>query len=401
VIRNVDNLEGTTTPVPRAGKSESRESFRREVLVSLGATGSEVDALLGYGFSRFAGKAVPPLPLPDEPFVSVWQDYAEEASRRGVVVVLRKKLVQLRFPIRAGISGEEGYRAATLRGNFPGPGEPALEWIDPGGVKLFLHETPVGAIPVLTVRDRRDFITLVRALSMRNEPGAVPESMGAATVTGLNNWDRIARYRLAWEADHAVLAALGGWLAEFARLIPRRERYEDRLIILSEGEYSGVAPPMVGMTDALWREASLVIRREHECFHYFTKRVFGSMNHAIHDELLADYAGIAAAAGRFRADWFLWFMGLENFPRYRDGGRLQNYLGDPQPGAGVFAILQRLVKAAAENVEHFEAGMRAVKGNAVPGRTAMLLAMAALHLEELASADAGKLIAEKLQAPYH
>lgn len=396
MIRNINDLEGTIPSVPRAEDRESRECFRRGVLVSLGASGSEVDALLGYGCSRFSAKEVPLLPLTDEPFVPVWYDYDAEASGRGVFPVLREKLIQLRCPIREGISREEWYRAATLRGNFPGPEQAALAVIEPEGLKLFLHATPAGTIPVLTVRNRSDFVALVRALSMRNEPGPVPESMGAAMVSGLNNWDRIARYRRAWEAEHLAEAAAGGWPAEFSRLIPRQELYQDRLIILSEGGYSGVTADMVGMTAEAWRKASLLIRLEHECVHYFTMRVFGSMKNALHDEFIADYAGISAAAGAFRADWFLLFLGLEDYPSYRRGGRLQNYLVNPMPGARVFAILQRLVKEAAENLEDFETRMRAAKGAAAPGRTAMLLALAALHLEELASAAAGRFLEEKL-----
>ncbi len=395
---NINDLAGTIVSASFAEDRKARGRFRRAKLVALGASGSEADELLAYGCNRFVGQAVLPFPTTDEPFVPVWCDYTHEAAGRGVFPVLREKLVQLRFPIREGISGEEAYRAATLKGNFPDPEQTALEVIDPGGLKLFLHATPAGRIPVLTVRERSDFVVLVRALSQRNEPGPVPESMGATMVSGLNNWDRIARYRRAWETEHPTEAATGGWPAEFSLLIPRRELYQDRLIILSEGEYSGVAAERVGMTDEAWRAASLIIRREHEGVHYFTKRLFGSMNNAVHDELLADYAGIAAAAGSFRADWFLLFMGLEDYPNYRWGGRLQNYLGDQQPGARVFTILARLIKEAAENIELFDTRMRKAKGAAAPGLTAMLLVIAALHLEELASADAERLLGEKLSA---
>jgi hypothetical protein len=380
---------------------EQRERYRRKVLVSLGATGSDIDKLLGYGCSRFIGMKAPSLPLADEPFVRAWHDYAEEAAGRGVFPVLREKLVQLRFPIREGISREEGYRAATLRGHLPDPRQTALELADPEGLKLLLHGTPAGTIPVLTVRDRSDFTALLCALSMRNEPVPVPESMGAAMVSGLNNWDRIARHRRTWETAHPAEAAAGRWPAEFSLLIARKELYQDRIIILNEGGYSGVPAQMVGMTDRAWRKASLVIRLEHECIHYFTKRVFGSMKNAVHDEFIADYAGIAAAAGAFRADWLLLFVGLEDFPNYRQGGRLQNYLGNPQPDSGVFTILKRLVKEAAENLERFETRTLAAKGAARPRRTEMLLALAGLHMEELASADARKFIEEELMAVGH
>ena len=83
----------------------------------------------------------------------------------------------------------------------------------------------------------------------------------------------------------------------------------------------------LGLAEAEWREMSLVIRREHECAHYFTRRLFGSMRNNLLDELIADYAGLVAATGRFRADWFLRFIGLEEFPRYRPGGRLDLYRG--------------------------------------------------------------------------
>jgi len=36
--------------------------------------------------------------------------------------------------------------------------------------------------------------------------------------------------------------------------------------------------------------------------------------------------GIIEAFGEYHADLFLRFMGLEDYPKYRNGGRLQNYL---------------------------------------------------------------------------
>ena len=68
---------------------------------------------------------------------------------------------------------------------------------------------------------------------------------------------------------------------------------------------------------------------EHECAHYLTKRVTGSMSNNLLDELLADYVGIVAAAGTYRGDWALEFLGLEDYPAYRNGARLQNYRGSP------------------------------------------------------------------------
>ncbi|MEH2229412.1 MAG: hypothetical protein V7K71_07160 [Nostoc sp.] len=103
-----------------------------------------------------------------------------------------------------------------------------------------------------------------------------------------------------------------------------------------------------------WLRLSLIIRLEHECCHYFTRRVFGSMRNNVLDELIADYQGIVAANnGRYRADWFLRFVGLEKFPNYQEGGRLENYRGNPALSDGAFRILQVFVKQAAENLEIF------------------------------------------------
>jgi hypothetical protein len=131
----------------------------------------------------------------------------------------------------------------------------------------------------------------------------------------------------------------------------QKEQYQDRFILLSEGPYSAVPAHELELDDEPWRKLSLVIRREHECAHYFTRRVFGSMRNHLLDELIADYCGIYAALGRFRADWFLRFVGLEKFPHYREGGRLQNYRGDPPLSDAAFTVLQAVVKVAAEKLE--------------------------------------------------
>jgi hypothetical protein len=375
------------------------EPLRRKVLADLGTTAPEMEELLAFGHSRFSGLEPPSLPLNDEPFVPVWHEYAAEATERGVFPVLREKLVQLRFPIQAGISGTEKYRAATRKGISPESALPGWAPVDPAGLRLFLHQTPAGAIPVLTARNRQDFVTLVRALSMRNEPEPVPESMGATMISGLNNWDRIARYRILWEKDNPLAAAIGGWSAEFSRLIARKELYQDRLIILSEGGYSNVSADTLGLPEGEWLRISRLIRLEHECTHYLTLRLFGSMRNAVHDEFLADYAGIVAALGHYRPEWFLLFMGLEGFPAYRSGGRLENYQANPPVSPGVFTILQRLLKKATENVARWDNRIRKSGATHFPDHTQMLVALAVMHLEELAAEGADRLLNDKLENP--
>jgi hypothetical protein len=365
---------------------------RMDLLASYDATGSEIEELLAYdrnAFDRHGANTPPVLPLPAEPHVAAWERYALEAAQDGAFAALRRRLVQLRFPIREGISQTDAYRAATLRG-MPTEGmteASGLVLARPDELRLIVHPSPAGPIPVLIPGDRADFVTLVRALRMRNEPVPVPGSMGACMVAGLNNWDRIREYRRRWEAESDD-SSEDGWQREFRRLVPRKELYQDRFLIISDGPYSNVAASEIGFSEQEWRRASATIRLEHECTHYFTLRVLGSMRNNLLDELIADYEGITAAAGRYRADWFLRFMGLESFPAYREGGRLQNYRGQPPLSEGAFRVLQRLVKDAAENLRRLEADPTYSPPRRPDERAGTLLALTGFRLEELADPEA-------------
>jgi hypothetical protein len=363
--------------------------LRAEVLRAHGAGEHEVAELLAYGGPPFGS---PPSggewPLPDEPFAAVWDEYAADSARRGAWPALRERLVQLRFPIAAGVGASDAYRAATGRGLLPGDGE-GLQPVAPERVRVFVHETPAGRLPVVAAGAREDFEALVRALTRRNEPDPVPASMGACIVGGYNNWDRVARLRRAWEEE---TGGGGDWGAAFASVMPRKELYQDRFVLLSSGPYSGTPAAEVGRTEEEWARDSFAIRLEHECAHYFTRRVFGSMTNTLRDELIADFMGISAAAGRFRADWLLRFMGLERFPEYREGGRLQNYRGTPPLSDGAFAVLQRLVHAAAHRLEETAAGLPPL--NTPARRAAVLVALCGHDLEEMAAGELEVKLAE-------
>jgi hypothetical protein len=352
---------------------DSRRDLRASVLASLGAGGAESAELLAYNENVFqtAAAAELPFPLSDEPFTAVWEEYAAAGFP-----ALLGSLPQLSFPVEAGISESAAYRAATRKGSpVRGSGLPLRS---PGDCEIRIHQTPAGRIPLLITRVRQDFVLLVQALTMRNEPAPVPDSMGACMVAGFNNWDRVARYRASWEAEHPG----EDWDAEFQRLIPQKHLYQDRFIILSDGPYSGVPAAALGFDEQQWRAMSLVIRREHECAHYFTRRMFQSMRNNILDELIADYCGITAACGVYRADWFLRFTGLEDFPRYREGGRLQNYRAGLSDTS--FGLLQKLVERASRNLEQFDRDHAAVlrQPHSLPR---LLVTLSQFTLEELAS----------------
>lgn len=360
---------------------------RARVLRDLGASESEVDELLRYNQNLFrVPDPLPTFPLPDEPFVEAWEEYVREAAARGVFPVLRDALVQLRFPVAPGISETEAYQAAIRRGILPPDDAPGLALEAPERLRLFLHPTAAGRLPVLVAGARADFVALVRALARKGEPEPVPDSMGALVVGGYVNWGRVARLRAAWEAGDVDLGEMTEW--SLGAIRDRKELYQDRFVVLSDGPYSGVPSSDMGMPDDEWRRLSLTIRLEHECAHYFTRRVLGSMRNALHDELIADYCGISAAVGRFRADWFLRFLGLEDETAYRPGGRLEIYRGTPPLSDGAFAILQRLVRRAAAHLEATDAAL-GPEFRTTEGRARVVLALAGLPLEELARVDGG------------
>lgn len=371
--------------------ADERRRLRAAVLDRLGAGEAVRDELLAYNDPAFDVDGAPPpdsLPLADEPHVAVWAEYA--AGVNGPFQALQEALVQLRFPVRAGISELPAYRAVTLSGDPPELSGLAtgLQLRHPDEVRLDIVATPGGRLPVITGCGRADFVALLQALAYKNEPATIADSQGAATVAGLNNWDRIERYRRAWRGAHPE----GDWDEEFHHVIARRELYKDRFMILSDGPYSSVPAERLGLAEERWRELSVTIRMHHECTHYATSRLFGSMRNRALDELIADYFGISAAIGNFRDDWALLFLGLESFPDYREGGRLQNYRAELSDDG--FGVLQRLVRDAVLNLARFDARL-SDRDRTPSGQANVLLALASFSIEELAARGADDTLAER------
>ncbi len=167
----------------------------------------------------------------------------------------------------------------------------SVELKDYKSLKTGLFQSFGGRIPVMHMKDREEFEDLIRRIFYKGEKREIPSSMGAMTVRG--------------------------WKDIFGQ--------NHRAVLLSDGYYSAVSSEIIGLSPEGWKEKSLIIRRTHELAHYYTLRAFGFMNTALKDELIADAMGLIEAFGEYRRDLFLRFMGLENYPQYRWGGRLQNY----------------------------------------------------------------------------
>jgi hypothetical protein len=372
--------------------ADDRRALRARVLASFGAVGLITEELLSYNdHSILHSNPDVPLsfPLAAEPHVAAWEAYAAEAAQHGAWEVLRDRLVQLRFPIQQGISQTGAYRDVTRRGVSPANVTEAtgLTLTAAEQLRLWLHPSLAGPLPVLCTSERSDFVRLVQALSCRNEPATVPAAQGACLVSGLNNWDRVRQLRERWLAEGGTVET---WPEEFRRIMPQKALYQDRFVIVSDGYYSNVPAEAMGLSAEEWRRLSLTIRVEHEATHYLTLRLFSSMRNNLLDELIADYAGIVAGCGRYRADWFLRFVGLEDFPQYREGGRLENYRGQPPLSEEAFRVLQALVKAAAENLERLDAH-RFTGPRTAEEQARLLIALYQRTLEELASGEGAAL----------
>jgi hypothetical protein len=330
------------------------------------------------------------LPLADEPFVDFWRPLVADARGRGAWPALVERLPQLRFPIAAGISDTDPYRAATRRGVPPAdiPEATGLALERPEDLELQLHPSAAGHIPLLLVRHRPDFVTLLQALAHRNEPRLIPTGQGALMVSGYNNWCRISELKRQWEARSDEKKP-PTWGDELTRLQGHKELYQDCFILLSDGPYSAVLAADLALDEATWRERSLVLRRDHECAHYFTLRLFGSMRNHLQDELMADFAGLVGAFGQYRAEWFLRFLGAGAFDR--PGRRLDLYRGNPPLADAAFAQLQHQVAAAARNLERFD---QARERSSDPHDTARVLTvLARFSIEELAKEGAEERLA--------
>jgi hypothetical protein len=364
----------------------SDAGFARRTLEGFGASGEVLESLVAYTANQFdPGRlSASRLALQDSPQMEAWDEYARAARRDGVMPTLAARLVQLRFPIQAGISQTDAYRAATRRGIAPGD-DTMLALEDPDGLELVLHPTLAGRVPVITCGTRGDFISLVQALSCRNEPEPVPASMGACIVNGLNNWDRVSRVRQRMEAERGAPFDAQEWSEEFHAIAQDKALYQDRLILLSQEPYSAVPAAALGLNDVEWRALSVSIRREHECTHYFTLVALGGMRNNLFDELIADFAGLARTFRRYDAAVALRFLGLEAYPLYRPGGRFENYLSAPPVIDGAAGILQGIVVRASRTVEAVASAMDLGEASVCDR---IVTALAGSTLVELASDDA-------------
>ena len=297
-------------------------------------------------------KAQPQSLFIDEPYISSWEGYTTDSIGGNAFSILKMCYPQLNFPIEEGINKTEDYVDAVLRGkNTTVKRENTLNLIDPEGIEISIFESIAGKVPVIKIPNNQDFKQIVQSLLYKNNPISIPDSMGAILINGINNWDRLHSLKQDWLANNL----LENWNEEFAKnVLPNSGLFKDRIIILSTKPYSNVSASSLAISESEWKLYSYSIRLEHECTHLFTLKKYGSASNNLHDELIADYVGITKTIGYYNMDWMLAFMGLENYPTYRKGARLENYLGNSDLSFENFEKLTTIIKNAITNIAGFD-----------------------------------------------
>ena len=232
------------------------------------------------------------------------------------ITILSARYPQLLLPIRAGMRNTEEYKNAVLRGepveagpDFRTTPEDSLERID----------TPAGTAEVLYLADRADFEHALQCLAYRCEPMDILPSVGASTIRGLINWEKIRQHQREY-----LLAGGTDWSAELKRFTADKANYLDTLLLLSRGEYSAVPAAELGMDEREWLERSLTIRKYHELTHFICRNRRPDDIDAVRDEIIADMIGLLAAFGRYDTALARRFLGIET-GECRPGGRLSHY----------------------------------------------------------------------------
>lgn len=241
------------------------------------------------------------------------------------------KYPQIGLPIKEGTKDTEEYKNAVLRGLKIK--KVANDFSDSKLDSLEISNTPAGDVNILYINNRKDFEIAIQKLAHKCEPTNIPASMGASTISGLINWEKIHNHEKEYKKSGEPF-----WDLEFHLFTQDAANYKDSLIILSGGNYSAVGVDNINkqleeeeaLTERKWKKASIIIRKYHELTHFVCQKLYPEHKNAIRDEIIADAMGIIAAFGNYKPKVARLFLGLEG-RKYREGGRLQNYYFDNDP----------------------------------------------------------------------
>lgn len=243
---------------------------------------------------------------------------------------------QLTLRPAKGLSQEKRYQDIVKRGILPSV--LSHSYLTSKEDSLTSIQTDAGNADVLYLYERTDFETFVQILAYRGEDRPVPPSMGAVTISNLNNWRKINAHKLSW-----LKSGNTDWREEFRRFTADPLNYKDTLIIISRGGYSSLSAAEAGFREDLWLDYSRTIRTYHELCHFRLKKLSDVKRDPILEEVMADAAGLYEAFRSYPSDLARKFLGLEA-AKYRQGGRLENYLAENETIDSVRDKAETLIK---------------------------------------------------------
>ena len=174
----------------------------------------------------------------------------------------------------------KNFTPSEIINNFMCP----VNFVEPENVIIDIYNSFAGRIPIIIFENAQDFENFITNLFKMGHGAENLSQIGASFISGKTQ----------------------------------------RFLALSKKFYSNINPSYLKLTPEEWREKSLIIRREHEITHYYTKKFYGNANNNLHDELIADFTGIYAAFNQYSAKLFCHFMGIDGTHE----GRFSLYTGD-------------------------------------------------------------------------
>ncbi|SHH77418.1 DUF7005 family protein [Flavobacterium defluvii] len=333
----------------------------------------------------------------DDPEIQFWEESLMKLSNEDVFNMLKEFYPQLNFLIEKETDKLELYNNAVLKGKTNDVSLTAyIKLENAKNISLELHQSAAGRIPVLVIPNKEDFVKILQALIHKNNPVPIPSSMGAVLLNGLNNSKRLNILKKNWQQNNPF----GDWNAEFLKnIMPNKSLYKDKLIILSTKPYSNVSASQLGLDEDLWTAYSVSIRKEHEFTHLYTLKKYGQATNNLHDELIADYIGIIKTIWNYNKTWMLTFMGLENYPHYREGARLENYIKEAKLSSDDFKQLITIIKNAIENIAIFDKKVGKLKST--KDQMCRIDALCELSLIDIASENGSELLLEIYYENFH
>lgn len=354
--------------------------------VSIGLS-SKIKAYL---FNKFTLDDVYAVSTNDDTDIQFWEDLLNASEKKDIFTLLKECYPQLNFIIEREIDKIELYKNVVLKGKTDSIKFAAyLKLEDAKNISLELHQSVAGRIPVLIVPNKEDFVKILQSLIHKNNPVSIPSSIGAVLLNGLNNGKRLDNIKKKWLQNNP----LGDWNTEFSNnIIHNRSLYKDKFIILSTKPYSNVTARQLGLAEDVWTSYSVSIRKEHEFTHLYMLKKYGHVTNNLHDELIADYIGIIKTTWSYNKVWMLTFMGLENYPHYREGARLENYVNESKLSEADFKQLIIITKNAIENIAIFDKNLGKLKS--IKDQTRRIDALCEIGLIDLASPNGADLLIE-------